>query len=335
MKVLVNGSRGYIGTPLMFQLSKVCEAIGVDNCAREAWVNKCTGEMDDTFLCPKELDNYIHGDLTNKEFVYEILAIHKPDVVIHLASQPSMPYSQINGERAGYTQVNNLMMTVNLLWGIKELGLKTKFIITTTTGIPGQSMRVIPEEPVANHAGSWYHVSRGFDSTNCALASKQWGQEVLELRTSIVYGIQTIAMKENTSFRTRFDTDFYFGTALNRFVQQAIEGKPITIYGKGNQVKPFISLEDTVESLINAITYKQAKTHEIMNQVTEHISIKSLANMIVKNCKGKIKHIDNPRKENEGFSMKFNNKKFLKLLGKKITTMEETIPLMVKTFMEV
>jgi len=61
------------------------------------------------------------------------------------------------------------------------------------------------------------------------------GQEVIELRTSIVYGLQTKLMK-HLAHTTRFDVDKYFGTALNRFVYQAQKGEPITVYGKATKL---------------------------------------------------------------------------------------------------
>ena len=324
MQILITGSRGYIGMPLVYELSKLHNVIGVDNLSRENWVRECTGKKENYLEYPDIINNTIIGDLTDREFVKRLLAIHKPRVIIHLASQPSMPYSDMSGERASFTQVNNLTMCLNLLWAIKELDLNTRLVITTTTGIPGQRYKVIPEEPVINSAGSWYHVTRGFDSTNCALAAKQFGIETLELRTSIVYGVKTSCFREE-GFKTRFDTDRYFGTAINRFVKQAIDSKSITVYGKGLQTKPFISLEDTIASLINSISYKMTSKHEIMNQVTDHISIKDLAKLIG----GKdVIHIDNPRKENETFNMKFKNTKFLKLLGRKPSVMKSEIEMM-------
>ena len=325
MKILVTGADGYVGYPLIYELVKSGkDVIGVDNYSRDLWVEHATGKRS----YQRNLDHIINGDLTNKDFVYEILKIHKPDVIIHLASQPSMPYSDLNGERALFTQINNISMCVNLLWGIKENGLKSKVIITTTTGIVGQCLSSIPEAGTINSAGSWYHVSRGFDSSNCSLASRQWGQDVLELRTSIVYGLQTDLMRKD-GIATRFDTDFYFGTALNRFVKQAIDGDDITVYGAGKQMKPFISLEDCVHSIVKSIDYP-VSGHEIMNQVTDNVSIDDLAHMVNLATDCVIEHIDNPRKEKEDFKMRFVNKKFLKLLGRKPKNMKDEIKKMIE-----
>jgi len=63
------------------------------------------------------LDNisFVEGDLVEKSFVDELLQVHEPETIVHAAAQPSAPYSQINGERANYTQHNNMQATRNLL----------------------------------------------------------------------------------------------------------------------------------------------------------------------------------------------------------------------------
>lgn len=336
MSILVTGGNGYVGYPLVLELLEKTneQVISIDNNMRSQWVERTSGDKQHNIRWIPNRANLIeiYGNLTNPAFVNEILAVHKPSIIYHLASQPSMPYSQINAERASFTQNNNLFMFLNLLWGVKQNGLDTRIVVTTTTGVPGQLYRVIPEEPVINMAGSWYHVSRGFDSDNANLAARQWGLNILELRTSIVYGVQTKTMQPFGGF-TRFDIDFYFGTVINRFVDMALRGEELTIYGQGLQTKPFISLEDTIRSLTNVLNYS-VSGHEIMNQVAETISIVNLAKYIQK-CTGcEIKHIPNPRKEKEDFEMSFENSKFLKLLDQEPILIEQGISDMVKALKE-
>ena len=119
MKILLTGAKGYIGIPLCYELEKEHELIGVDNDSRVEWVNRCGGKEENNSY----VDGLVHiikGDLTNQNFVNEIIQIHKPQCVIHLASQPSMPYLQINSERGLFTQINNISMCLNLLWALKH-----------------------------------------------------------------------------------------------------------------------------------------------------------------------------------------------------------------------
>ena len=313
MKILVTGAAGYIGFPLMLKLTSAGHGvIGVDNGLRADWVARIDPKSGYKTI---PFPDIITADLTDRDLVDELLKIHKPDCIIHSASQPSMPYSDLSWERALFTQINNLAMNLNILWGIKSNNLvKTKYIILTTTGIAGQFYQLVPERNTLNNAGSWYHISRGFDSENCNLAHRVWGLNIIELRTAIVYGLTT---KELNSKRmtTRFDTDPYFGTAINRFMNQASKGQELTIYGKGMQSKPFISLEDCCVSILNAVEQQFENGHHIFNQTTECVSIKTIAELIGQEFNVPITHIENPRKEKEDFYMQFDNSLFLKLLG--------------------
>lgn len=303
-RILITGSNGYIGNALMTALQGSShDVFAVDGGGRKNWVQESNG-------C--SLTNYSEhpffvADLANIQEVIRVLHYVRPNHIIHLASQPSAPYSEKSSLHRDFTQTNNLRMLLNLLTVSKDMGLSPKFIVTTTTGVPGAPDQPIIEGDMPNKAGSWYHVSRGFDSANLALAVKQWKFNVLELRTSIVYGTRIEGLNYPV---TRLDWDFYFGTALHRFILRKKMNKPITIYGKGLQRKPIIALRDVVKSLVNAITFP-VEGHVIMNQTTECLSVLDMARAVG----GKITHIENPRVEKEDHLMKIHNEKFMYLLS--------------------
>jgi len=108
------------------------------------------------------------------------------------------------------------------------------------------------EVPFPAMGGSWYHQTKSFDAANMRLAESQFEFPMSEVRTAIVYGTETEETRDHES-PTRFDFDYYFGTVVNRFCAQAVAGYPITVYGKGEQRKPMVSLEDTVESLVRLV----------------------------------------------------------------------------------
>lgn len=322
MKVLITGSMGYIGTALMNRLSlddmSDIETFPVDNQYRVQWVKEVGGESLTIYPSPR----CFYCNLTDYNTVATILQFVQPDVILHLASQPSGPYSEISSQHRMFTQDNNiksleiLLNATKDLLDMKVLAKLPSFIVTTTTGIPGAPGEPIIESHMQNLAGSEYHMTRGFDSANLNLASRQWGFKILELRTSIVYGTRVNELPYPV---TRFDWDFYFGTAINRFCLSKKMNKPITIYGKGLQMKPVISLRDTVASLIHAMRSDIIPGHEIMNQTTECLSVVDMANQIG----GEVIHIPNPRVEKEDYTMDIRNEKFLKLLNKPITKLKD------------
>jgi len=137
MTVLLTGADGYLGWPTALRLADRLDEriVCVDNFARREWVAESGSVSATRIEEPAErfdrVENLslIEGDLADRDFVIQLLETHEPDTVLHTASQPSAPYSSINGERALYTQRNNISMNLNLLHGLHECGLDdTHFI---------------------------------------------------------------------------------------------------------------------------------------------------------------------------------------------------------------
>ncbi|MCF2238002.1 NAD-dependent epimerase/dehydratase family protein [Halobacterium salinarum] len=361
MTILVTGADGYVGWPTSLRIAAHTDdrVLLVDNFARREWVDE-VGSVSATPVKPIEdrLDaaedvhgltnlSFVEGDLTDKDFVDELLAIHEPATVVHTAAQPSAPYSQINGERANYTQHNNLQATRNLLWGLEEHDLTdTHFIETTTTGVYGAPEFPIPEGgatmenqgdrdevPFPAMAGSWYHLTKSHDAANMRLAHQQFDIPVSDVRTAIVYGTQTEETRADDRLSTRFDFDYYFGTVAHRFAAQAVAGYPVTVYGKGEQRKPFISLEDAVEGLTQlALTGPSDRpdNHVVYNQVTRAISIVEIANTIADvgddyGIDVDVEHFENPRDEDETHKMEIEHDRYDALIGEQAQDFESGI----------
>ena len=353
MTVLLTGADGYLGWPTALRLAdRLNERIVcVDNFARRDWVAESGSVSATRVESPEErfdlVENVslVEGDLVDRDFVLQLLETYEPDTVLHAAAQPSAPYSSINGERALYTQRNNVSMNLNLLHGLAECGLDdTHFIETTTTGIYGAPHFPIPEGgleverkggsdevPFPAMGGSWYHQTKSFDAANMRLAESQFEFPMSEVRTAIVYGTETEETQEHES-PTRFDFDYYFGTVVNRFCAQAVAGYPITVYGKGEQRKPMISLEDTVESLVRLVEEGHSGDDgiDIYNQVTRPVAIVELAETIAEvgdefDLDAEVKHYKNPRNEDEEHKMEMENDQFLELVGGQKQTLEEGI----------
>ncbi|MBN2909506.1 hypothetical protein JQC72_08200 [Polycladomyces sp. WAk] len=178
--------------------------------------------------------------------------------------------------------------------------LSTHFIETTTTGVHGAPNFTIPEGfltvetqdgrdiiPYAGMATSWYHMSKANDINNLFLASRMWGLTVTDVRTSIVFGTQTEETRMDPLLDTRFNFDFYFGVVANRFCAQALAGFPITVYGKGEQKKPMITLDDAIRSLVRTVELPADGGFHVYNQATMLISPKILPIQLKKRGAGK------------------------------------------------
>ena len=89
-------------------------------------------------------------------------------------------------------------------------------------------------------------------------------------------------------------------------------------------------MADVVDSLFQAVKIKNSGEFRVFNQFSETVSIKHIAQIIKnkftkENKKIVIKHIKNPRKENEKHKMKMINKNFLKILKRKTLPIKKAI----------
>jgi nucleoside-diphosphate-sugar epimerase len=361
MSILFTGADGYIGWPTALRIAKRTDerVVLVDNLARRRWVDSVGSTSAVSVSSPEErlaaarevhgLSNlsFVNDDLTDSSVVDRLLSVHEPSVIVHTAAQPSAPYSQINGERANYTQHNNLQATRNLLWGLHEHGLdETHFIETTTTGVYGAPEFPIPEGgavmenqgqrddvPFPAMAGSWYHLTKSHDAANMRLAHDQFDIPISDVRTAITYGTETEETAADPRLATRFDFDYYFGVVAHRFCAQAIAGYPMTVYGKGEQRKPFIALEDAVEGLTQLALSdpdERPDDHVVYNQVTRAIRIVEIAETIAEvssefDLDVAVEHFENPRDEDETHKMEIENDRYLELIGEQSTTFEEGV----------
>ncbi|MFB6109807.1 MAG: NAD-dependent epimerase/dehydratase family protein [Halodesulfurarchaeum sp.] len=358
MTILLTGGDGYLGWPTALRIASRTDdrVVLVDNFGRREWVEN-VGSRSATPIAPIEerleaaeevlgLANlsFVEGDLTNKAFTDELLGIHEPDVILHTAAQPSAPYSQINGERANFTQHNNMQATRNLLWGLEEQDrTDTHFIETTTTGVYGAPAFPIPEGgatmenrgesdevPFPAMAGSWYHLTKSHDAANMRLAHSQFDIPISDVRTAIIYGAGTGETRADERLATRFDFDYYFGVVAHRFAAQAVAGYPMTVYGKGEQRKPFGSLEDAVEGLarLALMDPDEREGHTVYNQVTRAISILEVAETIA-DVAGEfgydvsVEHFENPREEDETHKMEIENDRYADLIDGQSVSFEE------------
>ena len=327
MNILVLGGDGYLGWPTALYLSRKGHQVGVvDNFARRGY----DLEMGVDTLIPiatlqqrvrrwkevsgNDIDVFV-GDLTDPTFVSEMLASFEPDAVVHFAEQRSAPYSMIDRKHAVYTQVNNVVGTLNLIYAIAEQNRDIHLVKLGTMGEYGTPNIDIEEGyieithrgrtdvmPYPKQPGSFYHLSKVHDSHNIMFACRIWGIRATDLNQGIVYGHETEETGLHPDLATRFDYDGVFGTVLNRFCVQAVTGHPLTVYGAGGQTRGMLNILDTLACVELAIeTPADRGEFRVFNQFTESFSIQQMAEMVVREYSGAatIEHPPTPRVEKE------------------------------------
>jgi UDP-sulfoquinovose synthase len=120
-----------------------------------------------------------------------------------------------------------------------------------------------------------------------------------------VYGLSTKESDLDNRLLPNFHYDDIFGTVVNRFLVQAVADVPLTVYGKGGQVRGYLNLKDTLQCVDLAINNPAGERElKIYNQFTETFSVNLLAEKIQEagallDIDVKVKSIPNPRREPE------------------------------------
>jgi|SRR5882724_3344243 len=330
MRILILGGDGYCGWPTALHFSyRGHEVAIVDNFSRRLWDHEIGG-MTLTAIAPlsdrlrswkrltgKSIESFI-GDVCDYEFLSSVFKTFEPETVVHFAEQRSAPYSMIDRQHAVFTQVNNVVGTLNVLFAVKEFQPDCHLVKLGTMGEYGTPNIDIEEGfikiqhngredvlPFPKQPGSFYHLSKVHDSHNIAFCCKIWGLRATDLNQGVVYGTVTNEVALNPLLVNRFDYDEIFGTALNRFCVQAAIDHPITVYGRGGQTRGFLDIRDTVRCVELACLHPaQRGEFRVFNQFTEQFSVLQLARMV--EAAGKklglnvtIDHLPDPRVEAE------------------------------------
>jgi UDP-sulfoquinovose synthase len=330
MNIAVFGGDGYCGWATALYLSKKGHSVAIiDNFARRQWdyelgVQTLTPiqPLSERLKVWQELTGHaielFVGDVADYDFVHSTLETFEPDALVHFAEQRSAPYSMIDRKHAVFTQVNNVVGTLNVLFAIRELQPDCHLIKLGTMGEYGTPNIDIEEGyltvehngrrdivPYPKQPGSFYHLSKVHDSHNIMFACKIWGLRATDLNQGVVYGTVTDEVSLNEALINRFDYDEVFGTVLNRFCAQAAIEYPLTVYGKGGQTRGFLDIRDTVRCIeLACVTPAKPGECRVFNQFTEQFSVLELARMVQTAGRRlgltvEIEHLPDPRVESE------------------------------------
>ena len=223
MRVLITGVAGFLGSHLADRfLSEGHEVMGMDNFL--------TGTADNIgHLMGNEQFNFIRHDVT--EFIYVQGAL---DGVLHLAS----PASPID-----YLKLPIQTLKVGSLGTHKALGLSleknARFLLASTSEVYGDP-QVHPQKE-----DYWGHVNptgpRGvYDE------AKRFA-EALTMAYHRYHGLDVRIARIFNTYGPRMRLDD--GRVISNFLVQAIQGKPLTIYGDGTQTRSFCYIDDMLDGL--------------------------------------------------------------------------------------
>jgi UDP-sulfoquinovose synthase len=331
MRILILGGDGYLGWATSMHFARRGHEVhAVDNYLRrrshaEAGTDSLTpigGSLPARAAAFRDVTGreigVTEGDLMDWDVVERVFGEFAPEAIVHYGEMPSAPYSMIDREHAVFTQTNNVIGTLNVLYAMADLAPDAHLVKLGTMGEYGTPNIDIEEGFIEIHhkgrsdvlpypkvPGSMYHLTKVHDSHNIHFACRVWGLRSTDLNQGVVYGIHTDETMLDERLLTRFDYDEVFGTALNRFCLQAVIGHPLTAYGKGGQTRGYLNIVDTLQCVeLSVLNPPEAGEYRVFNQFTESFSIVQLAELVRHagaevGLQVHVEHVENPRVELE------------------------------------
>ncbi|HKT22894.1 MAG TPA: NAD-dependent epimerase/dehydratase family protein, partial [Nitrososphaerales archaeon] len=325
------GGDGYIGWPLAMHLAwrsdsevvivdsqvtrRLVASVGSDSLvkigtpsARVSAYERASGKSNIKF---------VEADARDPAAVDAIIARHLPRNVVHLAQQRSAPFSMIDQEHALYTQLNNVATNMNVIFSMVRHAPRAHLLKMGTMGEYGTPNIEITEGPITiarkgrrdrlmfpRAGGSWYHLSKIFDTHNNLLANRVHGLTTTDVMQGVVYGSLTDEMVD-ASLATRLDFDSIWGTVINKYVVQAVLLNKLLIYGMGRQSRGYLSLYDSIKCLSLLLDNPpDGGEYRLVNQIDETFDTLQLARKVEKvagefGIHPEYERVKNPRVEKE------------------------------------
>ncbi|MGW1678065.1 NAD-dependent epimerase/dehydratase family protein [Saccharopolyspora sp. NPDC002376] len=257
MRALVTGAAGFIGSHLVEQLLvDGHQVIGLDDLSTGRRANLPT-EHPDLRLVP--------GSILDAALVDELMA--GVDVVFHLAAAVGAFVIQ---ERTRQGLLTNVHGTENVLDA--AVRHNTRALIASTSEIYGKNTKVGLVEGDDRVIGSplksrWtYAEAKAIDESLTYSYVRELG-----LKAVIVRLFNTVGPRQSGRY----------GMVIPRLVTQALQERPLTIFGTGRQIRCFCHVADVVPALIRLVGLDRAQGMAINLGSTEQVSIEDLAARII------------------------------------------------------
>jgi UDP-sulfoquinovose synthase len=349
-RVFITGVDGYLGWSLAQYLADQDYVVsGIDDWQRrKSWVPSCGSDSaipisspESRVLAFKEhfggqhfdhVGSGAYGNVARYVDLCLVLEKFKPDVLVNLAQMPSAPFSMKDFDHANAAYINNMGTMLSVLWAIKDVCPSVPIITIGTAGEYGTPGIKITEGdvtvsvdgrsaelPFPKTPSSLYHATKVASTVVLERACVWWGLAATDIMQGVVYGVRHEHMSDDPRMATRMDFDECFGTAINRFVVQAVIDHPLTVYGAGTQRRGFLPLRDSMRCLQLLIDNSpDSGKVRIINQYDQVYSILELAEAVQEVAREfgfdpRIENVVNPRWELEKHFYEMEREKLVQL----------------------
>jgi UDP-glucose 4-epimerase len=249
MRMLVTGGAGFIGSHIVEHFQSKAEVRVLDN-LRSGYKQNLAG-----FKC-----EFIEGSILDRECVRR--AVQGVDYLFHLAAMISVPESMTKPIECNEI---NTKGTLVVLEEAAQAGVK-KLILSSSAAIYGDNPVTPKLETMLPEPKSPYAITKLDGELYCKMFTDE-GR------------LQTTCLRYFNVFGPRQDPKSQYAAAVPIFINRALKGDPLTIYGDGEQTRDFIYVKDIAEA--NAFFATQSPASGVFNVAYgQRITINELARTI-------------------------------------------------------
>jgi len=258
LRFLITGGAGFIGSHLAERLlERGDHVVLLDNLS--------TGSMENIrHLKSHDRMQYFLDSIENRQLLAEL--VDDAEVVVHLAAAVGVRLIVESPVRTIETNVNGTQLI------LEAASKKRKLVVTASTSeVYGKNTQVPFREDAdlvlgPTTKGRWsYAASKALDEF---LALSYWKEK--KLPVIVVRLFNTVGPRQTGRY----------GMVLPNFVGQALDGKPITVYGSGKQSRCFCDVRDVVEALMRLMETQHAVGAVVNVGNTEEVTIEGLAQLV-------------------------------------------------------
>ena len=259
MKILITGGAGFIGSHLAEVLiSQGHEVTSLDNLSTGSVENVAALRRNPAF-------QLVVGSILDERLVDKFA--ERCDVVFHLAAAVGVQLIVNHPFESLTTNIRGSEIVLEMAHRYQK-----RVLITSTSEIYGKNTNGPLKEDEDRILGSplksrWsYSTSKAVDEI---LAYTYWKEKGLP--TVIVRLFNTVGPRQTGAY----------GMVIPRFVQQALRGEPLTIYGDGKQSRCFLHVRDAVHGIIALMELPQAAGEAFNLGSQEEVTIETLAREVI------------------------------------------------------
>jgi UDP-glucose 4-epimerase len=220
MKILITGGSGFIGSHIVEHYQGKASEIRVLDNLRTGYRKNLDG-LDCTF---------IEGSITDRELVRK--AVEGVDLIFHMAALVSVPESMSKPAECVDINVHGLL---NVLEEASAAKVR-KLVFASSAAIYGDNPTVPKIESMLPEPKSPYAITK-LDGEYYLDMFRREGR------------LETAAIRFFNVFGPRQDPKGAYAAAVPIFIEKAVKGEDITVYGDGEQTRDFIYVKDIVGAL--------------------------------------------------------------------------------------